>query len=384
MQHTNLTFAQGNGPYSRCVEWAIAVNDIRQEKGLSRLPIVVPLVYPGRQNRIMQEEVTSNVSPDWFEKHPDEIWLDRRQGELLGMLMFKGADYADNLRVLAGDYQRVEDETQRHLNGKRKLENFVSGEEAEFDLRDCALQLGLNNRVQTDLPNQFYTAGGAGPFDEVLERAIRDPEITLDKEAMKSALPIAKRMIENQRAIFSNEPGVFSYDNNRVLRGNEQLTPPFVHPPQPDETQLPEKGVYFLATGIDGVRENGLYSALNDLGMKVYGFKDLKPSKINNPNIVAVYARAGWSSVWLSHLAEKGFITPPYQRTDDPEMLFNERGIKKLDLGVIIEDDPKAALEKSIELATRVGKYNQGLVERFGTLDGIRYAAEGVVEYITE
>lgn len=399
MKYINTTFAHGNGPYSRTVEWAIEVNNVREEKGLRRLPVVVPLVYPGRQERIMREEITTHVSPDWFDKHPDEIWLDRRQGELLLGLMFRTKDYSENLRVLVRDYKGVEEGVQRHLNGRRELENFVDGEGSEFDLRDCEFQLGLNNRMQTGLPNQFYTAGGAGPFDEVLERAIVDSEVTFDRDVMKSTLPVARRMIKNQKIIFSNDPGVFSYDEDRKLRNNEQLTPPFVHPPKPDETELPEKGVYFLASGIDGVRESGIYNAITDLGLRVYTAKfslsalpeelreqareyPMKPAQINNPKIIAQFARAGWSEVWFSHLAEKGFITPAYQSKDDPEILFNNKGIEKLGLGVILRENPQKALEESIELAFKVGEYNQKLVERFGTLDGIRYAAEGVVEYL--
>ncbi len=398
MKYINTTFAHGNGPYSRCVEWAIEVNNVREEKGLERLPVVVPLVYPGRQERIMREEIETNVSPDFFEKHPDEIWFDRRQGELLFSLMFKTKDYSENLRVLASGYQAVEEGTQRHLNGKRQVET-LDGRIEEFDLRDCEFQLGLNNRMQTGLPNQFYTAGGAGPFDEVLERAIADEEIRLDKKVMKRVLPVAKWMIEKQKIIFSNEPGVFSYDDSRVLKDNEILTPPFVHPPKPDETELPEKGVYFLATGIDGVRESGIYEAVAEMGLRVYTANFslgalpkevrkitekplVKPSQIRNPNIVAQFARSGWSEVWFSHLAEKGFITPSYQKTDDPEILFNNRGIEKLGLGVILRGNPRKALEESIELASKVGEYNKGLMEKYGTLNGIRYAAERVVSYI--
>ena len=57
MSYINTTFAHGNGPYARCTEWAVSVNDVREERDLDRLPIVVPLVYPGRQERIMREEL---------------------------------------------------------------------------------------------------------------------------------------------------------------------------------------------------------------------------------------------------------------------------------------------------------------------------------------
>lgn len=394
MKYIATTFAHGNGPYSRCVEWAIEVNNVREERGLPRQKIVVPLVYPGRQERIMREEIETNVSPDFLEEHPDEILLDRKHGEFLLKLMFKGKNYIENLGLLVKAYQGVEEDIQRHLDGKRDVET-LDGKVEEMDLWDAELQLGLNNRMQTGIKNQFYTAGGAGPFDEILERAITDERITMDRNVMKKVIPIAKRMIEKQKKIFSNEPGVFSYNSLRWARNNEISTPPFVHPPKPDYTELPGDGILVTATGIDGVRESGIYNAVADMGMEIFAPKfavnsfpeeirerviSLNPSQINNPHVIAQYARAGWSSIWLSHLAEKGFLTPPYQENDDPEMFFNEKGIEKLNLGVIIGKNARSVLENAIELAEGTKNYNQKLLDKYGTLDGIRYTAEAICD----
>jgi len=396
MNFINTTFAHGNGPYARIVEWAIEINNVRENRGLPRLPIVVPLVYPGRQEKIMKEEITENVSENFLGRHPEEILLDSKQGELLAKLMFRGEDYSENLRFLVEHYEGVEENMQRHLEGKRKVET-LEGEIREIDMRDCEFQLGLNNRMQTGITTQFYTAGGAGPFDEILERSLVDSEVKLDKDSMKAAIPIAKRMINNQKIIFLNIPGVFSYDNSRIKRSKEIFTPPFIHPAKPDETELPGKGIYLLMTGIDGIRESGMYDAIADLDMQIYApnfsirslpirIRDkvvsLAPSKITNPNIVAQYARGGWSSVWRSHMSEKGFLTSPYFEKDDPEMLFNEKGIVKLGLGAVIHDNPKKALEESIRLSEKVGNYNKELIKSYGTLDGIKYSAEKVVNFL--
>lgn len=397
MTYINTTFAHGNGPFSRTVDWAISVNNERERIGMSRLPIVVPLVYPGRQERIIKEEISSSEGSDFLQKHPDEIWHDRVQGEILAKLMFKGKDYSESLVSLTKNYFQAESEMQKHLDGKRKVET-LDGRVDEIDLRDCAFQLGLNNRIQTRLPNQFYTAGGAGPFDELLERAIQDKYLSLDKKVMLDALPVARRMIENQVIIFSNEPGVFSYDESRQVRENEVHTPPFAHTPKPNFIELGEKGIYLLMTGIDGMRESGMYDAIFRLGMQLYAPNfsigclpekikqnviPLAPNQINNPSILAQYARAGWSTVWLSHMAEKGFITMPYREGDDPEMLFNERGIKKLRLGEFIGDNPRVSLERALELIPHTRSYNQELIRKYGTLDGIDYAAKKVVEYLS-
>jgi len=397
MEYINTTFAHGNGPYSRCVEWAIEVNNVREERKLERLPIVVPNVYGERQKKIMKEEIEGHISDTFFEEHPDEIWFDSVQGNLLMSLMFNSSDYSENLETLALEYGNVENKMKRHLDGERRLECFVNLEIRNFDMRNCKLQLGLNNRIQTGLPNQFYVSGGAGPFDEVLERAVEDDKININRNVVTKILPIARRMIENQKIIFSNEPGVFSYDDNRLARDNEEGTPPFIHSPKYDDTPLTKKGIYFLATGIDGIRESGIYDTISEFGLQVYVAKfsmnglpdsvrleaiELAPSKINNPNIVAQYARAGWSEVWLSHLTGKGFLTSPYQDKDDPEIKFNNKGIEKYGLGVIVGKNPKEDLDKAIKLASKVGEYNRSLLTRYGTLDGIRYAAERVVNVL--
>lgn len=323
--------------------------------------------------------------------------LDREQGKILERLMFSGADYSENLRFLVQNYSTAESDLKKHLDGVREVKT-LDGQVVEVDLRDCAFQLGLNNRIQSGIPIQFYTAGGAGPFDEILERVILEPRITVDKSAFREALPIAKRMIEGQRIIFSNEPGVFSYDESRQVREKEISTPPSIHPPKPNAAELPGKGIYILMTGIDGIRESGVYDAVFEQGLQLYVPEfsmnslpkevmqkafPLGPSQINNPNILAQFARAGWSSVWLSHLAEKAFITPQYQERDDPEIFFNIKGIKKLGLGVVIQDDFRTSLKTAIDLAQSIKDYNQRLVQKFGTLDGIEYAAEKVVAHLS-
>ena len=50
MTHIITTFAHGNGPYSRTIDLALAVNQRLKEK----MPIVVPLVYGDRQKKIIQ------------------------------------------------------------------------------------------------------------------------------------------------------------------------------------------------------------------------------------------------------------------------------------------------------------------------------------------
>ena len=69
MNYINTTFAHGNGPFSRTLDWAISVNNERTQRGLQRLSVVVPLVYPRRQERIMREEILLNSGQDFLKKN---------------------------------------------------------------------------------------------------------------------------------------------------------------------------------------------------------------------------------------------------------------------------------------------------------------------------
>jgi len=395
MNLINTTFAHGNGPYSRCVEWAIEVNNVREERGLGRLGIIVPLIYPDRQREILKIEIASNVAQDFLDKHPDEILFDEVQGILLSQLMFSGSNYSENLTKLHQKYYDIESKIQKHLSGTGKLKTFT-GKSVKVDFKQIILQLGLNNRVQTNLPSQFYSTAGAGPFDEILEKSNEENEIKIDRMLIEKVLPIAKRMMENQEIIFSNYPGVFSYDNARKLRQNEMLTPPFIHPRKKDNTKI-AKGVYLIVTGIDGIRQSNFYNAVKGLGMKIYtqphSIKDLPKEievmpleldKINNPNILVIYARSGWSSVWTAHLTGKGFMTPKFLAEDDPEIFFNEKSILKLHIGAVVNHDVIAALDEALKLSKKTFGFNRMILEKYGTLDGIRFAAEKVVDALAK
>ena len=75
MKYIAITFAHGNGPYVRTVNWAIELNNIREEKNLSRIPIVVPLIYPDSQEEILRREINF-TNPGLIERNPQEILFD--------------------------------------------------------------------------------------------------------------------------------------------------------------------------------------------------------------------------------------------------------------------------------------------------------------------
>jgi len=387
MKYMIGTFAHGNGPYSRVLDLGIAINDELERRKLDRLPIIMPLVYGERQKKIMQEEIES-LGKD-FSKMQDEILLDEFYGDILNELFFKGGNYQENLELLIEKQPKQEETLRDYLSGILTLKTFdgreerVLGENVEFEISH-------NPRVATKYPLSFYTT--IGYFSEILLHASKEAKkgdlkfnAKLLDEVRKN---IANKIEEDKSIHFMPEPFVFSYLEDRERYRHEIFTPPFVHMPAANTEQV-EKGMYVMVTGIDGLQT--LFDSVNEFGMKVYCPPFIKleyadnrftPEFVANPNIKCQFARTGWSSVWLSHMTETPLIAPAYIEGDDPEIFFNERSVRKLGLAVIFDGkNPKEVLQEADALKPRMQEVNKKLVENYGTLDGIDYTANAIVDF---
>src|SRR3989344_6907624 len=407
MAHIQTSFAYGNGPFSRAIDLIIDYNNVREKNGLPRLQSVFPLVpsyqfkgkEPGsRQIQFMKETIDDTGGSQFLKEHPDEFILDIVQGEILERVLYTGSNYEDSLRkILANSEKANVDLLKRFEQGKTKLKN-LNDEEIEIDLRDSEIEFMFNNRVATNHRNSFYVNIGAGYFYEVLERALSFPEVAVDKELIKRIIPLAKKMTSYQKIHFLSDPGVFSYDSGRSRKKETEIsTPPHMHFPKLDKTDLPKEGLYVVVTGIQGIAESGIYNVASEMGLQLYSGDDAfnvkyqgikhPPFKVANPKIKAQIARTGWSSVWGIHmLAEVGLNTglvyPQHLSTDDPEILMNNKSVKKLDLGVEIDPkNPKNSLEEAIKLAQNNNKFNAELKRAYGTLNGFAYMADTIFKY---
>jgi hypothetical protein len=228
-----------------------------------------------------------------------------------------------------------------------------------------------------------------------LKRALDFPQVEIDRQLIIDAIPFAVRTVEHQHTHFISDPGVFSYDTQRIaMHGREIATPPQMHIPKLDDTLLPADGIFVVITGIEGLAESGMYDAAREMGLQIYSGDDkfneankgLKhsPLKIANPRIKAQVARTGWSSVWGNHMVAKhgldvGFLYPPHQPMDDPEILMNNQGVHSLGLGAVIDvNQPRKSLELALERAKNNRLFNTHLERKFGTLDGIEYIAKKI------
>ena len=373
MTHIITTFAHGNGPYSRTIDLALAVNQRLKEK----MPIVVPLVYGDRQKKIIKEEHGES----------DLILFDEFYGKILYELFFKTGNYQENLEFLLKNQPSLEERLRNYLSGTLRTKTF-DGKEVLVKGSDVSFELSHNPRVATGYENSFYTT--IGFFSQILHFAMSE-DLGFDSSLLREVGEIAHKIEDDKTLHFMPEPFVFSYNGARKRWKNEIFTPPFIHVPKDNDEEVQE-GMYVMITGIDGLME--LFNQIGEFGMKLYCppfVKDIKnadnghtPDFVANPHIRYQFARSGWSSVWLSHMTGTPLITPAYVNGDDPEIYFNERTIEKLGLGVVFRENenPVEVLRRADSLRNRLEVVNQGLMYTYGTLDGIDYTADVIVAHL--
>ncbi|MBN4081324.1 hypothetical protein JYT44_03055 [Caldithrix abyssi] len=380
MKHILTTFAFGNGPYCRVIDLALSLNDELIRCGNDPYSVIIPLVYGDRQRRIILESWG-----DRLEKNPNELLLDATQGQLLHKIFYKGKDYGQSLGNFVKYQTEVEDLIKRHLDKKFTVEN-IFGERIQVDGRDIEIELNHNPRISVGISNSYYTS--IAFFSDILTRAMKIPNIQLDKTIALKAIKIAKQIESNQRLRFIPKPSVFSFQDNQTSSYSYVSIPPFIHAPAPNHKKI-LPSIYVLISGIEEL--SSIYNKADKLGFRLYGSTKLgnniqltitTPDIVSNKNIRFMFARTGWSALWLAILTNTPFISPPYSKKDDPEIYFNLLTLEKLKLGIIHNESRDAS--NTLKSASTLMKYRipflRKLREEFGTLDGIDFTAKKIAE----
>ena len=380
MKYIVTNFAYGTGPYLRTTELALAVNDRLESLGHERLGIIVPWVYGEKQKKIMLEEFS-----DFEIKHPGEILLDPKLGQLLKSIFYGDNSYEEALSLWVNNYESISDQAHKHFSGDIEVED-LKGDKQIVSGGDIIMEINRAPRIAYNIAPSYYTT--FGHISEILKNILSVPQniIDVDRELVKQAIPIAQKLEQNNKMHFVAEPGTFSYVADRLpLYPTEHSAPPIARPPHPNNDEIKE-GIFVTITGIPGLER--LYGEAEKLGLKLYsndtqavpGSEKLLPHVIPNPKIKLQFARSGWGSVWISQLSETPFVTPDFDAKDDPEIYFNNLCIEKLGLGIIYRGQSLAEIMAEAEkLRPKIQKINQGLMAKFGTYDGNEFCAKFIV-----
>lgn len=335
----------GNGPYLRTTELALAV--IKQLK--KPTTIIMPLLYGQRQKDIITEEYGDI-----------DIVFDETLGAIIQSVYYTNETYEAFLIKWLAHNAKASNDASTYI--KEHYPNTIL-EVARSPL----LSFGIHPSCCTLFART----------SDILEAAIDEPEISIDSQIL---LSVGKefRKLENQfNTRFITQPGTFSCTNPK----DESI--PLTATLQKDTTKILEPSVYVTTSGIPHV------SMITNLNVPLFSnnpdivphSKKASPHILSNQNIVLHFARSGWGSIWMSILTETPLLTLPYNPEDDPEILFNNRRIEELGIGIIYTDQSIAELlTQSTNCITKIQELKTQIIKRFGTLNGAEYAAKNIVK----
>jgi len=372
-------FAYGTGPYLRTTDLAIAFNNELEIAGHKRMGIIVPWVYGEKQKRVMLEEFTAHE-----EKYPGEILLDRKLGELLRSIFYADCTYEESLSKWVKEYREVSLHAYQHLSFDFEAETF-GGEKKIVNHMDIAVELNRSPRVRYNVAPAYSTT--FANVADILERAQSVPEIAIDRELLKKGVKAAEWIERNQKMRCMAWPATFANVADMSARYNDEiLVPPIAPLPAVNNDEI-EKGIFVTITGIPGLER--LYQDAKRLGLKLYsndteavpGSVYMSPHVIPNRNIMLQFARAGWSSIWISMIAGTPLVVPEFDSYDDPEIYFNNKSVEELGLGIVYRvQNLEEILDRTPHIKASSEKMKKRILEKWGTLDGNHYCAKMFVE----
>jgi hypothetical protein len=382
MKYIILNFAYGYGPFLRTTELAVAVNEILEKRIGRRFHIIVPWVYGEKQKQIMHEEFAGIIN-----KYPEELLLDKKLGGFLASVFYGEKDYEESLEFYLRNHKKIQKKIAAYFSHGLTAETF-GGDRITIAKKDISLTITRAPRISFPIKPAYFS--GFAFISEILERALSVDEVASDKKILKKLIPLYRKIEKKHELHFIAEPATFSYIKNRNKKyKTEILTPPNSALPKKSVKRYDIKqGIYVTVTGIPGLER--LFKEARRLGLELYtnkpetimGGKKALPDIIGCKKILLHFARSGWGSVWLSQFTGVPFITPAFDGLDDPEIYFNNICIDKLGLGKIYQGQSFVELLKfKSKYLKNVKKINRDLKNKYGTVDGIKFTAEKIVEH---
>ncbi len=382
MKYILLNFSYGYGPFLITTKLAVTLNNLLEKRTGKRFGIIVPLVYGDKQKQIMKEELGNII-----DKHPNEIVLDNNLGVYLRDIFYGEKNYEESLVYYLKNYQKIDFQVKSYINQGLDTVTF-SGHQVKIKKNEITSVITRAPRLDFGIRPAYHVSFAY--ISEILENAIKENVSKVDKRLFRKLIPIYTNIEQGHDKHFIASPATFFYLTNRRKRySNEIAIPPCTVLPKPAGNRLTKKGIYVTITGVSCLEH--VFEQARRLKLHIYtnkpeaiaGSEKAVPSIVNSPNVLLHFARSGWGSIWLSLLLEKPFITLPYNNEDDPEIYFNNACLKKTGLGKIYDGQTLQELinfrkdyNKSIKI---LKKY---LSNKFGTLDGITYAANKIINYL--
>ena len=381
-----LNFAYGTGPYLRTTDLAIAFNKELAQRGQARLGIIVPWVYGDKQKKVMLEEFAGHEK-----KYPGEILLDKKLGAILKSIFYGDSTYEAALKKWVKTARVISAKAKKYLAGNLELET-LAGERKTAKGGDIVVELARSPRLRFDTAPAYFTSFCY--LGEVLEKALGEKRgaIAAKKELLKAGAQLADWAEDNYKIHCLSYPATFSaldfsFNNDHRRRYCDEIIVPPIGPVPKLNNEKIKFGIFVTITGIPGLER--LYAEARALGIALYcnDVKSVKgsiralPHLISNNNIIFQFARAGWSSIWLSMIVSTPLVVPAFDSKDDPEIYFNNQAVEALGIGIVYHGEPlKLLIEKAGAIRRKQAALKERIMKKWGTLDGTAYCAKLFVD----
>ncbi len=360
-----INIAHGNEPYVLGTNIALAVKDLLKAEG-REARIIVPLIYGERQKRIIKETAV-DIS---------NIEYDEESGGLLDKIRLSGANFDAQLEALVKCRKTVEEELKEHLKRTLGSGGFIEINAGSYVSADATIAYYVFPYIHTDLLNQT-----------------RKDKLPFNQRNIGKVLNEVEASEQRYSLIFIPEINMLSAIG-RQKRANEESTPPLKHPRE--STEDLEGAIFMHLSGTGSCREEIIKAAkqipfpkyfAQAFKSSVAGVEDkisqhnaiYNPAILYNPAIKAVFGRPGWGILWECQVAQKPFISVPYITIDDPEIKYNIQILEEFGMGVVYTGQPNI-VELAMEKQPSIDILTAQLTERFGTIDGINYAARKIFD----
>lgn len=390
--------AHGNEPYILGTAIARGVSKRLADNGLGQAKIVVPLLYPGMQERILMEE---NVDD------PSLIHLDETFGDLLRDITYENGDFAGNLTRLNLHYDEVsallrkrfsvdaENFDARSLGGKDvhsfSPRNIVATIESagvvsiETPLKYFAFPILVSQMLKAvqDEPNDW----GFSETDlaAAVNRMLR-VESTYSQIFIPHINPLSYRYADD----LSKQPTVI--DGKRISE-----TPALKRKYEKTEGRVEKPSIYVMFSGTDSTIDTSkkVAAAAIEAGIDVYsppwvnvpGAFKASPDILTDRNIIGIFGRSGWGTGWQAQNLALPWIVTPYEKGDDPEIYFNNKTIEALKMGRALsagEITPQKLVEVIRSLSVGTQALNDRIQQQFGTVNGIDFVSDAIAKDFLE
>ena len=381
MRYIILNYAYGFGPPLRTTELALSVGNELKKKTGEDFRIIIPLIYGEDQKRVMKEAFAEIIK-----QKPDILLLDKTLGNHLKSVFYGEKSYEESLKFLFENKTKVETAIKNYLSNGLIAETF-DGKKVSINRKDIEFEINRNPRVNFNIYPSYSVSFAYN--SDILRQTLKENIGNVNKKIIEKVIPLFEEIENDQQIYFIADPATFSYKDKKLKKKkkNEVYTPPTLHRLKNTDNNI-QKGIYVTVTGIPGL--NRLFEEARKIGLKIYSNKPdavagsikAPPSIISHKNILLHFARSGWGSIWLSQLTNTPFVTPPYDKNDDPEIYFNNICIEKLGLGIIYKNQNLNELLKFKEVyKSNIEKMNKYLIDTYGTIDGIKYTTKKIVDH---